>query len=222
MGEAIGESLGYAIGIAVSPIPIAALILVLLSERPRTSSVTFTIGWTTGIAGVATAAILTPWFDAGDEPSDRRGVIRLTLGVLLVLFGGYRWRTRPAPGEDPPIPPLMRAVDGVGPIGVLGVGFVLAAFNPKDMFLSAAGGAAIGSADLTNGQTLWSVAIFTAIAASTAIIPVATYQIAGSRIDPTLARSKEWLIRHNASVMAVVLAAVGVLLIVEATQILTD
>ena len=32
-------------------------------------------------------------------------------------------------------------VDGVGMYGVLGIGFALAAFNPKDMLLAAAGGA---------------------------------------------------------------------------------
>ncbi|MFC2153253.1 hypothetical protein ACFLQ7_01280 [Actinomycetota bacterium] len=35
MGDAIGATLGYAAGIAVSPIPIAAVILVLFSGRAR-------------------------------------------------------------------------------------------------------------------------------------------------------------------------------------------
>ena len=41
-------------------------------------------------------------------------------------------------------------------------------------------------------------------------------------LDQHLHRSRDWLIRHNPVVMAVVLAAVGALFITEATQILTD
>ena len=222
MGGAIAESIGYALGIAISPIPIAALILTLLSLHPRTNSIAFTVGWVCGIGVVATIAIVTPLFDAGDDPSDRRGWIRLTIGLILVAAALRRWRTRPGPDEEAPTPPLMRAVDGANAFGVLGIGFALAALNPKDMLLAAAGGAEIGAADLTSGATLVALVIFTAIAASTAIIPVGASLIAGDRLDDRLHRSREWLIRHNPAVMAIVLVAVGALFIVEAIQILSD
>ncbi len=220
MGGAIGGSIGYALGIAISPIPIAALILTLLSMHPRTNSIAFTAGWVSGIGFVATIAVVTPLFDAGDDPSDRRGWIRLTIGVILVLAALRRWRTRPGPDDEPPTPPLMRAIDGVGMFGVLGIGFALAAFNPKDMLLAAAGGAEIGSADLPGATTVVALSIFTTIAASTAIIPVGTYLIAGERLEKRLHRSREWLIRHNPTVAAIVLVAVGALFITEGIQIL--
>jgi threonine/homoserine/homoserine lactone efflux protein len=222
MGDAIAGSIGFALGIAISPIPIAALILTLLSVHPRRNSVAFTAGWVCGIASVATIAVITPLFHAGDDPSDRRGWIRLTIGVILVLVAIHRWRARPGRDEQPAIPPLMRAIDGVGVFGVLGIGFALAAFNPKDMLLAAAGGAEIASADLSGGTTALTLVLFTAIAASTAIAPVGAYLIGGDRLDQHLHRSRDWLIRHNPVVMAVVLAAVGALFITEATQILTD
>lgn len=220
MGGAIGGSIGYALGIAISPIPIAALILTLLSVRPRTNSIAFTVGWVSGIGLVAAIAVVTPLFDAGDDPSDRRGWIRLAVGVILVLAAVRRWRTRPGPDDEPPTPPLMRAIDGVGMFGVLGIGFALAAFNPKDMLLAAAGGAGIGSAELPGGTTFVALLIFTAIAASTAIVPVGAYLIAGERLDERLHRSRAWLIRHNPAVMAIVLVAVGALFITEAIHIL--
>ncbi len=220
MGGALGGAIGYALGIAISPIPIAALILTLLSTRPRANSISFTTGWIVGIGAVATLAAVTPLFDAGDDPSDRRGWIRLSIGVLLVLAAARRWQTRPARDATPPTPPLLRAIDGAGTIGVLGIGFALAAFNPKDMLLAAAGGAEIASSDLADAATLAAVALFTAIAASTAIAPVATYLIAGERLDELLHRSRAWLIRHNPVVMAVVLAAIGALFVVEGVQIL--
>lgn len=219
MGGAIGASVGYALGIAISPIPIAALLLTLLSARPRANSISFTLGWASGIAGVATVAAVTPLFDDGDDPSSRRGWIRLTVGLILVLAAIRRWRTRPGPGEVPPTPPLMRAIDGVGRFGVLGIGFVLAAFNPKDMLLAAAGGVEIGSADLQGATMVVALAIFTAVAASTAVAPVGAYLVAGKRLDDRLRRSREWLIRHHPTVTAAVLVAVGAWFVIEAIGI---
>lgn len=222
MGEALSGSIGYALGIAISPIPIAALILTLLSVRPRTNSIAFTIGWVFGIGAVAAIAVVTPLFDAGDDPRDRRGWIRLAVGVILVLAAVRRWRTRPDPTTEPPTPPLLRAIDRAGTFGVMGIGFVLAALNPKDMLLAAFGGVEIGSAELPGGTTVAALAIFTTIAASTALLPVVAYLVAGERLDHRLSRWRHWLIRHNPVVMAFVLVAVGVLFIVEGLDILAD
>jgi Sap, sulfolipid-1-addressing protein len=220
MGDAVGGSIGYALGIAVSPIPIAALILVLLSTRPRSGSAAFTVGWVVGIGSVATIAVVTPLFDAGEDPSDRRGWFRLIVGIVLLVAAARRWITRPGRDVEPTVPPLMRAVDGVGRFGVLGIGFALAAFNPKDMLLAAAGGGEIASADLAPGATTVALIFFTAVAASTAIAPVGAYLIAGQRLDGHLERARTWLIRHNPVVMAIVLLAVGVLFVAEGIHIL--
>lgn len=139
MGDALTGAGGYALGIAISPIPVAALILALLSVHPRRNSGLFTIGWVGGIVSVATLAAITPLFAAGDDPSVRRGWIRLAVGLILILAAVRRWRTRPDPGEKPPVPPLMRAMDGAGAFSLIGIGFALAAFNPKDLLLAAIG-----------------------------------------------------------------------------------
>ena len=44
--------------------------------------------------------------------------------------------------------------------------------------------------------------------------------VGGRRLDDRLERSRAWLIRHNPTVMAVVLAAVGVLFVAEGIHIL--
>ena len=45
MGDAVGATLGYAMGIAISLIPIAAEILLLFSGRARSSSVSVLAAW---------------------------------------------------------------------------------------------------------------------------------------------------------------------------------
>ena len=49
MTSVIGEVLPLAIGVAVSPIPIIAAILMLLSPRAKSMSVAFLVGWIVGI-----------------------------------------------------------------------------------------------------------------------------------------------------------------------------
>ena len=51
MNLVIGEILPLAVGIAISPIPIIAAILMLLSPRAKGTSVGFMIGWLAGIVG---------------------------------------------------------------------------------------------------------------------------------------------------------------------------
>ena len=45
MGPVIGDFLPAAIGVAISPIPIIAVILMLLTPRARTNGPAFLVGW---------------------------------------------------------------------------------------------------------------------------------------------------------------------------------
>ncbi len=49
MAPVIGEILPLALGIAISPIPIIAAILMLLSPKARVTSIGFLLGWVVGI-----------------------------------------------------------------------------------------------------------------------------------------------------------------------------
>ena len=50
MGQAIGGSLPLAVGIALSPIPIIAVVLMLTSRRARVNGPAFVLGWLAGLA----------------------------------------------------------------------------------------------------------------------------------------------------------------------------
>ena len=51
LGQAIGDLLPLALGIAISPIPIIAVILMLFSQRARANSAMFFLGWIIGVLG---------------------------------------------------------------------------------------------------------------------------------------------------------------------------
>ena len=49
MAEAIGHSLPLAIGVALSPIPIIAVVVLLTSSRARSLGPVFVLGWLLGL-----------------------------------------------------------------------------------------------------------------------------------------------------------------------------
>jgi hypothetical protein len=53
--KAIGAILPLALGVAISPIPIIAVILMLLSPKARTNGPAFVLGWVSGLAAVSIA-----------------------------------------------------------------------------------------------------------------------------------------------------------------------
>jgi threonine/homoserine/homoserine lactone efflux protein len=221
MGDAIGATLGYAVGIAVSPIPIAAVILMLFSGRARSNSTAFLAAWITGIAVVAGVVVALPGLETDDAaPSTSTGWIKLALGVLLLAVGARQWGLRPGPGEEPAAPGWMARIDQLRPRAAFGLGLLLSALNPKNLLLAVAAGASLGALPLSTGETVAAVTVFTVIAALTVAVPVLAYLIAGARLDPALDRTKAWLIENNTAVMAVLLLVFGVNLIGDALQIL--
>ena len=223
MGEAIGAVLGYAVGIAVSPVPIAAVILMMFSERSRSNSLSFMISWVLGIATVTTIVLLLPGFDAGDgTPSDTTGWIKLALGLLLLVGAVAQWRKRPGPDEEPPMPAWMAKIEALEPPKAFGLGFLLSAINPKNLLLAAAAGVTLGSMQLSTGETVTTVIVFTLIAGVTVVAPVVAFLIAGHRIDDQLDSGKDWLIANNAAVMAVLFVIFAANLIGDAIGILGE
>lgn len=212
MGPVIGALLPLAVGVAVSPVPIIAAILMLLSTHARGTSVGFAIGWLLGIVVATVVFVLLAGVigDSGDEPSTAASWIELVLGILLLALGVAQFRGR---GGEHATPKWMQAIDQMTPVKGLAVGFALAAINPKNLMMCIAAGVSIGTASLAVGEIVGVIAIFTVIAGSTVLIPVVGYLVAADRLREPLARLKVWLQENNTTVMSVLILVIGVVLI---------
>lgn len=216
MVPVIGEILPLALGVAISPIPIVAAILMLLSPKARVTSVGFLLGWVLGIVVAVTVFSLLssvlPDSD-GDSSKPIQATIQLLLGIGLLVLAIGQWRRRPKAGAEPALPKWMQAIDKVSFPLALGLGFLLSAVNPKNLLMAAAAGVDIGDAALSVGETIGVIAVYTLIAASTVLVPVVGYLIAAEKLRAPLDALRVWLARENAAIMAVVLLVIGVTLI---------
>src|SRR5262249_54115057 len=112
MAEVIGDILGFAIGIAISPIPIIAVILVLFSARARSNGPAFLLGWIVGISAVTLVVLLVANGAGASDEDSQDGVawVKVVLGLLLIGLAVKQWRSRPAPGTDVEMPKWMSAI----------------------------------------------------------------------------------------------------------------
>ncbi len=216
VGQAIGDFLPSAVGVAISPLPIIAVVLMLVTPRGRTNGPAFVGGWCIGLAIVG-AIVLTVAGGASAStdsgPATWVDVLFLILGLLLILVAAKQWRGRPHGDQAPPTPKWMGALDEFSPAKAGAAGVVLSAVNPKNLLLSVAGAAAIAQTGISTGQQVGSYVVFVAIASIGVATPVVIYFAMGERSQHLLEGLKTWLARNNAVIMAVLMLIIGVKLI---------
>lgn len=216
MGNVIGDILPLALGVAISPVPIIAAILMLLSPRAKGTSVGFLLGWLLGIVvAFVVFTLLGSVIPEGDPDATKpiAGTVKMILGVLLLLLAIKQWQSRPKPGEEAALPKWMAAIDQMNAGRALGLAFLLAAVNPKNLLLAATAGVTIGTAGLSGGELAVVLVIFVLIAVCSVAVPVIAYLVASKQMAGPLESLRAWLVHNNATIMAVLLLVIGVAVI---------
>jgi len=224
MGQAIGGSLPLAVGIAISPIPIIAVVLMLTTPRARANGPAFLAGWVLGL-GIVGAIVLALAGPAGASQSGSPATwvswVKIVLGVLLLLVAVRQFRGRPRDGEDAPMPKWMGRIDEIRPMAALGFAAVLAGANPKNLLLAVAGAAAIAQTGISGAQQALAYLIFVLIGSLGIGAPVVIYLVMGERSQAVLARLKDWMGRNNAVIMSILCLIIAAKLIGDAIGGLT-
>ena len=215
MGSVVGDILPYALAVAISPVPIIAVILMLFSARAGTNGPAFLAGWVagllavsiivlvfSGIAGLGTGA--TPLWVA---------LLQLVLGVLLLLLGWEKLTNRPPAGAVAPLPKWLQAVDQMTPGKAFGMGALLSGVNPKNLILTAAAALVIAQSGVSGVDALIAVFVFVIIGSASIGLPVLYHRLGGAPARARLTSAKAWLGENNSAVMAVLCLVFGVVLI---------
>ena len=221
IGQGISEVMVFAIGVAISPLPIIAVILMLMSARSRANGSTFLLGWMLGLTAVSVVVyVLADASDVATDSgaSDGTSTLKIVLGVGLLALALRAWRRRNDPGHTPK---WMAGIESVTPGRALVLGVALAAVNPKNLVLTVGAATGLGQLGLDTAAAVVSIAFFVVLASVVVGIPVVMSVAGGEKAQARLEELRAWLTVNHATVMAVLLLVFGVLLISKGLGLLS-
>ena len=224
IGAAIGGALPLAVGVALSPIPIVAVVLMLTTRRARVNGPLFIAGWLAGLAIVGAIALsIADPADASSSGAPATWVswLKVVIGAALLLVAARQFHTRPRSGDRVELPKWIGRVDEIKPLQAAGLGVVMGGLNPKNLLLAAAAAAAIAQTGISGGAQAIAYAVFALVGTLGVGTPVAIYVAMGARSEKPLSELKDWMAQHNAVITAVICVIIGVKLIGDAIGGLT-
>jgi threonine/homoserine/homoserine lactone efflux protein len=214
LNEVVGSFLPAAVAVALSPIPIVAVVLMLGTPRARVNGPAFAVGWIVGMALVMVIVLVV--LGAGEASDATQTSVQwgtLALGVLMLVLAVGQWRKRPRRGEEAQLPAWVTKVDGFTPAKSLAAGALLSGVNPKNLALTLSAAGAIAVDGLDDTQQFWAAALFVAIASSSVVVLVLAALVAPRTTSRPLASIRHFMADNNAVIMAVVLLLLGAKLV---------
>lgn len=214
MYEVLGDIIPFAVGVALSPLPVIAALLLVMAPVGARGGLAFL---TARLLAFAALTTLFAWAsDLVDDAADSTvpaAIARLVLGGVLLVWAVLKWRGRPQGDAQGKLPGWMASIDAMRAAAAFRLGLVLTVVNPKEIAFAAGAGFTIGGAFLGAGEMVLAGAVFVLLACASVAVPVLAVLIGGARTAPNLAEARSWLVRNNAAVLAIVLLVLGAMLI---------
>jgi hypothetical protein len=189
-------------------------VIVLLSakSRPR-GAIAFVAGWVASIL-LTGGLIIGTYSGTRSKPGSSAGNamlgIQFALGVLLLALAARRWSRRAATDASTTEPKWLGALDRMRPIVAFGLGMFWV-----NLVLVVAAALAVADADLSNTDAALAYLLYALLATLGVAAILAVYYVNRARAEARLAGMRSWLTEHNAAVVSVMLAAVGLVFIVR-------
>lgn len=209
--ETIGDLLPSAVGVAISPVPIVAVVLMLATQRGRALGIAFSIGWIAGLTIACTIVAVTSGAAGSDDgqPSTAVGWLDIGLGALFLYLAVQQWRHRPRGDEQAPTPAWMANLDHLATGRALLLGGALAALNVKNLALVVAAATTIGDAGLSAGGRLAAGAVFVLLGSVSVAGPTIASLAAPAKAERHLGALRELMSAHIAVIMIVLFLLLG-------------
>jgi hypothetical protein len=214
MWAALGQVLPIAVAAALSSVPLLVALSILLSPHRRRSGPAFLFGWIVGIAGVVVTFTALAHVIPYVPPRRSQvaiGVSLIVIGLALIILAVMVWR-RAAEPEAAGNLRRLAAAQNLGPVPAFGLGVALN-FRPKGLLLSAAAGLTLRGQNLTPGQFVVVVVIYTAISAAAVAVPVIASVMRPVPTEMRLIRARDWLAQNNRIVSVVIMVLIGTVIV---------
>lgn len=208
----LGDLLPYAVPVALSPLPIIAVVMLLLAPAGMRGGLGLLAGrLATLVAATLAFAALSGLLDGGAGDEEERGWLRIGLGLALIAGAGLIWRKDRKAGASADPAGWMRAIDRATPASALRLGAMLTLVNLKELAFAFGAGLMIGG--LAAGPAVLAALTFSVVAGLGVAVPVLAMLVAGDEARERLAGVRDWLVRNQAIAMAVVLLLIGAMLV---------
>ena len=211
MISAVGELLPVAMAVALSPIPIIAVVVVLGSDRARVNGPALALGWVAGL--VLVTALVLVVTDGAEDPDSSPAlvvhVIQVGVGASFLVLAVRKWRGRPRRGEVAPVPGWVDTLDTASAGRSTVIGALLSGANPKNLALTSAAAVSISEAGLATDESLLAAAIYVLLGSAFVLGATVVHLVAGARAAAPLAATKEFMLQNNAVITMVVLVVLG-------------
>jgi hypothetical protein len=214
VGQALLDVLPWAIGVSLSPTATTAVILLLMTRRPRANAAAMIAGWVlslivvTVIAYVAVAVLHVSHQDRYNPGVD---ILRVVLGTLLLGMGAVWWRRRRRSGSKRQLPKWMQAVDTFTPRRSFALGAAMGDVKNLILTVAAVAGAVASPIDVAAQLSL--MILFVIVGSLCVLAPLVVFTLTGSRAPGIMARWRDWLEENTALLMIIVLMALGLAMI---------
>jgi threonine/homoserine/homoserine lactone efflux protein len=220
--QVVGSVLPSAAGVALSPIPVIAIVVLLDGPRPRARGVGFALGWAVALAVVMTivVALTNGADDTGGGTYLVVEVLRIAAGAAFLVLAFLKW-WKGADADDAE-PGWMSTLGSASPRRATSLGAALAGLNPKNLALAATAAASIGESGLDAGAEAMAIAVFVVLGSATVFAAVGARIIGGEAAAPRLASTKEFMLRHSTAIAIVILVILGAKLLGDGITNLAD
>jgi hypothetical protein len=196
----MGEIVVYAIGVTISPVPVAASIVVLTGRHALANGASFLVGWALGVFSAATLLVVLV-NRAGISDADPLWIAipEIVLGLAFVAASLTLWARGRNRSER--AVPWLDAADALTRPRSAGLGLLLSAANPKVVALALGAALALAETKANSATTVQAVLLFTAIGVVGVALPLALRVLFPSRAARLLARLRAWLGKHETAIL---------------------
>lgn len=204
-----------AIGLALSPLPLIAIFMLLMTPHAKQNGIAFLVGWFFGIILICLSVILIPdSINTTWKTANTSGNMQVVFGILMFV-GAILVKQKGSKRKDPiKVPKIFKSIDKFGVKRSLSLGFLLSSLNIKNLALAVAG--AIQIKTVINGsyfESFTTIVLFSIISSLTIITPVCIYIFSQEKMDRLFMNWRNWLIRNQSLILVFVLVFFGGILI---------
>ena len=203
-----------AFGIASSPIPIMAVIIVLGTADAKANALKFVLGWLIGLSVLSLLLLIfAEMIYVGETGQTILDWIRVSFGMGLIALAIKKWHKRPKNDEKIAQPKILSSISNMKSKQFLGLGLALGGVNPKNIAFSLVAITAIAEVSVTISLELAILLTFVVLSSLSVLLLVVGYVALGEKAESMLVKIQDWMSRNSTILMVGLYMIFGLLLL---------